>query len=142
MKATIWASTFDMPAGFCFNCNAPSTSQLLVSNEAGLGATQTHGLLGAAVNAARASAAATGGWVVPYCTPCLAVAKPSVWEDLPLFMVRWRMPPDQTGVGRALRVLNAGKDLLRGNQPFVRIQFTNPRVIAEIKALNPDLKIT
>jgi len=95
-----------------------------------------------AVTAAREAAAANRAWMAAYCEPCAAQAKPSVWEDLPLFLVRWRMRPGQTGVGRAFRVVNAGKDLLRGNKPFIRLQLTNPRVLDEIKALNPTLKIT
>jgi hypothetical protein len=142
MKATIWAPDFVMPSGFCFNCGAPPTTAVTVYNEAGLGTTQTRGLLGAAVSAARDAATANGGWPVSYCDACAAQAKPCVWEDLPAFMVRWKMRPGQTVVGRAFRVLNAGKDLLRGNKQFVRIQFTNPRVLGEIKTLNADLRIT
>lgn len=142
MKATIWAPDFVMPSGFCFNCGGAATTPIPVSSEAGLGTTQTHGLLGAAVSAARNAAAANGGWVVPYCDACAAQAKPCVWEDMPAFLVRWKMRPGQTVVGRAFRVLNAGKDLLRGNKPFVRILATNPRVIAELKALNAGLRIT
>ena len=142
MKATIWASDFVIPTGFCFNCSVPATRAVPIYNEAGLGTSHSHGVLGVAVAAAREAAAANGAWMAAYCEPCAAQAKPSVWEDLPLFLVRWRMRPGQTGVGRAFRVVNAGKDLLRGNKPFIRLQLTNPRVLDEIKALNPTLKIT
>lgn len=57
-------------------------------------------------------------------------------------MVRWKMQPGQTGVGRAFRVVNAGKDLLRGNEPFGRFQFTNPRVVSALRALTPELRMT
>jgi hypothetical protein len=142
VKATIWAPDFVLPNGYCFNCNAPTTHAVPIYNEAGLGSNQPHGLLGAAVDLARQAAAAPGAWMASYCEACAVRAQPSVWEDLPLFMVRWRMRPGQTGVGRAFRVLNAGKDLLRGNKPFVRITVTNPRVLEEIKQLNPTLRIT
>lgn len=142
MKATIWAPSFIQPAGYCYNCNAPTERAVVVHNEAGMGTTNAHGFIGLAVHVARDAAASAGGWPVPLCDHCAPGARPSVWEDLPLFMVRWRMRPGQTTVGRPFRVLNAGKDLLRGNKPFIRLQISNPRVLADIRALNPELRIT
>lgn len=74
MKATSWAPDFIMPSGFCFNCGAPATTRYRVDNEAGLGTTQTRGLLRAAVAAARDAAAQNGGWLVTYCDHCAAQA--------------------------------------------------------------------
>lgn len=56
--------------------------------------------------------------------------------------MRWKMRPGHTVVGRAFRVLNAGTDLFRGNKSFVKILFTNPRVLTDIKARNTELWIT
>ncbi|MFN8653713.1 MAG: hypothetical protein U0133_17540 [Gemmatimonadales bacterium] len=142
MKATIWAPSVTLPTGYCFNCGAPAGQAVVVHNEAGMGSSSSHGFIGLAMHVARDAAASAGGWPVPLCERCLPRARPSVWEDLPLFLVRWRMLPGQTAVGRAFRVLNAGKDLLRGNTPFIRLQVSNPRVLADIRTLNPGTRIT
>lgn len=142
MKATIWAPDFVMPTGFCFNCGGPPATHLEVFNEAGLGTTEARGLIGLAATVAREAVASNGGWMVPYCAPCAAQARACVWEDLPAFLLRWKLRPGQTIIGRAFRILNGGKDLLRGNKWFLKVQASNPRVIAEIKSLNPGIRIT
>ena len=50
--------------------------------------------------------------------------------------------PGQTTRWRAFAVLNEGKDLLHLNSEFVRIEYSNPRVLAEIIHLNPGVDMT
>jgi hypothetical protein len=50
--------------------------------------------------------------------------------------------PPRSTKWRAFAILNAGKDLLRGNKPFVKIEFTNPKLLDEIRRLNGELKIS
>ncbi len=56
--------------------------------------------------------------------------------------IRRPLLPGQTTRWRAFAVLNAGKDLLEGNHEFVRIEYSNPRVLEEIRRLNPGVEIT
>ena len=72
MRATIWARQFIWPAGFCYNCNAPSTTSVFVWSQGGIASTiASHGLEGAAL-----AALATSGspHQVTYCRRCAVTA--------------------------------------------------------------------
>ncbi len=57
---------------------------------------------------------------------------------------RLRRPaePGQTTRWRAFAVLNQGKDIFKRNREFVRIEYSNPRVLQEIVGLNPGIEVT
>ena len=186
MKATIWARGFILPAGFCYNCNAPSTTSISVHSQGGIasiigsGIGSGHGLIVAALSAAATSGAPHQ---VSYCAPCAVTAnkKPPdrVAGTLGLLLValgfgaiallttstdrlvtltvalaalggliawlryvRRPLEPGQTTRWRAFAVLNEGRDLLHSNREFVRIEYSNPRVLDEIRRLNPGVEIT
>ena len=73
MRATIWARGFTWPSGFCYNCNAPSTTSVFVSSRGGIASTlgSAHGLEVAAL-----AALATSGspHQVTYCKRCAVTA--------------------------------------------------------------------
>lgn len=50
--------------------------------------------------------------------------------------------PPRTTRWRAFAILNAGKDLFRGNRPFVKIEYSNPRFLDEIRRANPGIDIS
>jgi hypothetical protein len=50
--------------------------------------------------------------------------------------------PPRTTKWRAFAILNAGKDLFRGNKPFVKIEFTNPKLLEELHRVNPGVDIS
>ncbi len=50
--------------------------------------------------------------------------------------------PGQTTRWRAFAVLNQGKDIFKRNREFVRIEYSNPRVLQEIVGLNPGIEVT
>ena len=182
MRATIWARGFTLPAGFCYNCNTPTTASISVRSEGGIASSvgAMHGLLVAAL-----SAAATSGLShqVPYCARCAVTGhkKPPdrVAGTLGLLLlvlgfgaiatfttgvdrivsltvavaalggliawlryVRRPLEPGQTTRWRAFAVLNEGKDLLRLNREFMRIEYSNPLVLNEIRRLNPGIEVT
>jgi hypothetical protein len=182
MRATIWARGFTLPAGFCYNCNTPTTASISVRSEGGIASSvgAMHGPLVAAL-----SAAATFGFhhQVPYCARCAVTAhkKPPdrVAGTLGLLLlvvgfgaiatfttgvdrivsltvavaalggliawlryVRRPLEPGQTTRWRAFAVLNEGKDLLRLNREFMRIEYSNPLVLDEIRRLNPGIEVT
>jgi hypothetical protein len=56
--------------------------------------------------------------------------------------VRRPLEPGQTTRWRAFAVLNEGKDLLRLNREFMRIEYSNPLVLNEIRRLNPGIEVT
>ncbi len=183
MKATIWARGFTVPPGFCYNCNAPTTTSIPIRSEGGIAssAQHGHGRLVAAVSAAATSSGAPHQ--IPYCARCAVTAykKPpgGVAGTLGLLLVvlafgaigavtngadrivslivalaglgglvawlryvRRPMAPGQTTRWRAFAVLNEGKDLLHSNRAFVRIEYSNPRVVEEIRRLNPGVEMT
>lgn len=182
MKATVWSRDFTLPAGFCYNCNAPSTTFVSLSSEGGIASSvgSGHGLVVAAL-----AAAARGGsrHEVTYCARCAVTARKKapdrVAGTLGLVLVvlafgaiavltsgtdrivalvaeaaalggliAWvryvarPLEPGQTTRWRAFAVLNEGRDLLRANREFVRIEYTNPRVLDEIVHLNPGVEVT
>ena len=182
MRATIWARGFIWPAGFCYNCNAPSTTSISVSSQGGIASTigSGHGLEVAAL-----AALATSGspHQVTYCKRCAVTAhkKPPdrVAEPAGLLLValgfgaiawfttgtdrivtltvalaalggltawlryvRRPLHPGQTTRWQALAVLNEGRDLLNWNREFVRIEYSNQRVVDEILHLNPGVEVT
>ena len=182
MRATIWARGFTLPAGFCYNCNAPATASISVRSEGGIASSvgSGHGLLVAAL-----SAAATSGspHQVPYCARCAVTAHKKPPERFAgtlgllllvlgfgaiatltteadrivsltvavaalggliawLRYVRRPLEPGQTTRWRAFAVLNEGKDLFSGNSDFMRIEYSNPRILDEIRRLNPGIDVT
>ena len=182
MRATIWARAFRMPAGFCYNCDAPATHFISVESEGGIASSvgPGHGLLVAALTTAATSGSAKQ---IPYCERCAITAHKKapqrVAGTLGLLLlvagftviatittgadrtvslivaiaalgglVAWfqylRRPlePGQTTRWRAFAVLNEGKDLLRGNREFTRIEYSNAGVLNEIRRLNPDIEVT
>src|SRR5262245_59899502 len=56
--------------------------------------------------------------------------------------IRRLAQPGQTTRWRAFAVLNEGKDLFNANREFVRIEYSNPRVLDEIIRLNPGVEVT
>jgi len=56
--------------------------------------------------------------------------------------VRRPLEPGQTTRWRAFAVLNEGKDLFQFNREFTRIEYSNPRVLDEIRRLNPGIDVT
>lgn len=142
MKAKIWASRFVLPSGFCFNCGEPASVEVFVPNEGGLAAVSGHGYIGAVAVVARELVIGNGGCTAHYCALCAPQAKACVWEDMPRFLMGWKLRPKQTVVGRAFRILNGGKDILRGNKEFIQVLYTNPHVMQAIRLLNPDTRIT
>jgi len=185
MKATVWARPLILPSGFCYNCNAPSTTSISVSSEGGIASSVGvgHGLIVAALAAAATAAPSRSPHQITYCPRCAVTARKKAPERLPPTLgllaaaigfavvaflttggdrivastvavaalgglVAWlryiRRPPQpgQTTRWRAFAVLNEGKDLLSLNREFVRIEYSNPRVLAEIIRLNPAVEVT
>jgi len=173
VKATIWARGITLPAGFCYNCNAPATTTIPLYSEGGIAG---YGLL---------SAVAGGGtpYEVSYCERCAVNATKEAPDRLAptiglvllvlgfglvayfthgvdrlvalivglaalggllawLRYIRLPLEPGQTTRWRAFAVLNEGKDLLRGNREFVRIEYSNPSVLEEIRRLNTGIEVT
>jgi hypothetical protein len=173
VKATIWARGITLPAGFCYNCNAPATAAIALYSEGGIGG---YGLLGAvadggtpykvsycercATNATKEAPnrlAPTSGLVllvlgfgvVAYFTDgvdrliALIVAVAALGGFIAWFRyIRRPLEPGQTTRWRAFAVLNEGKDVLRGNREFVRIEYSNPRILDEIRRLNSGAEVT
>jgi len=182
VKATIWARGFTLPAGFCYNCNAPSTTFVSLNSEGGIASSigSGHGLVVAAL-----AAAARGGsrHEVTYCARCAVTAHKKAPDRVAgtlglLFVVlafggiaaltsgmdrivalvvevaafggliAWLryvgrpLERGQTTHWRAFAVLNEGRDLLSANREFVRIEYSNPRVLDEIVHLNPGVEVT
>jgi hypothetical protein len=173
VKATIWAGRIRLPAGFCYNCNAPATTTINIHSEGGIAGSGLLGAFGPAglphevtycqrcvVNATKEApnrAAPTlgillmalGFGVVAYFTDgadrvvALAVALAALGGLVAwLRYIRRPRAPGQTTRWRAFAVLNEGKDLLEGNREFLRIEYSNPRVLEEILRLNPGIEVT
>lgn len=73
MRATIWARGFIWPAGFCYNCNAPTPNSVFVRSQGGIASTigYAHGLEVAAL-----AVLATSGspHEITYCKRCAVTA--------------------------------------------------------------------
>ena len=76
--------------------------------------------------------------IVSLSVACAAVAGLIAW----LRYIRRQPEPGQTTRWRAFAVLNEGKDLFTSNREFVRIEYTNPRILEEILRLNPGVEVT
>lgn len=182
MRATIWARGFILPAGFCYNCNAPSTTSIAVNSQGGIASSigSGHGL---AVAALAAAATSHPPHHVTYCARCaakahkkapdlvggtLGLALAALGFGVVAFLttgtdrivtvsvslaalggliayvryVRRPLEPGQTTRWRAFAVLNEGRDLLHANREFMRIEYSNPRVLKEILNLNPGVEVT
>jgi len=99
----------------------------------------TVGLLAVAIGFAVIAFLTTGGDRIVASTVAVASLGGVVaW----LRHIRRPPQPEQTTRWRAFAVLNEGKDLLLLNREFVRIEYSNPRVLAEIVRLNPGVEVT
>ncbi len=182
MKATIWTGEVVLPAGFCYNCNAPSTTTVSVTSEGGIASSigSGHGLVVATLAAAATSGSAHQ---VTYCARCADTAHKKAPDRVAgtlgiflvlvgfstiaflttgadrtvslavsllalvgliawLWYVRRPLEPGQTTRWRAFAVLNEGRDLLNANHEFIRIEYSNPRLLDEIRRLNPGVEVT
>jgi len=172
VKATIWAGGIRLPAGFCYNCNSPATTTISIYSEGGIASSGLLGFGAAgpphevtycqrcAVNANKEApnrAAPTLGLllmalgfgvvayftngadrVVAFAVTLAALGGLVAW----LRYIRRPREAGQTTRWRAFAVLNEGKDILEGNREFVRIEYSNPRVLEEILRLNPGIEVT
>ena len=147
MYATIWALNFGLPEDLCYNCGGPPSTTLPIRSKGGMAGSGVHGagaiLDSLTVGLVNVAQNAAGVRQVPYCASCASGAqRPRFLDRLPRFLTRQYLTGNRTAFGSAFEILNAGKDILRGNREFVRIRYTNPQVLARIRHLNPDVRIS
>jgi len=145
MKATIWTDQVQLPRGFCYNCSEAGAEEVVVQSKGGIAssALAKGTMLGGVAGALRAGAASGAPHMATYCTRCAPQAqRGSFLDGIPVQFLKWYLRANQTAPGAAFELLNAGKDILRGNHAFLRIRYTNPRVLEEIRRLNPGIEIT